>query len=138
MAWHEIAFNPENPSFRALNALHRETCVGLFRASWWRALCLSPGLSVNGKPMSKILIRSLAAAILLSAGSISYHYLYTVPKQQEFARCVQTYPAEVVESLSKDFLTSPAALCARGYSLDGFKQMLKEQGIRMVFDKYKE
>lgn len=28
VAWHEIAFNPENPSFRALNALYRETCIG--------------------------------------------------------------------------------------------------------------
>lgn len=87
--------------------------------------------------MSKVLTGSLAAAILLSAGSISYHYLYTVPKQQEFAQCVESYPKPVIESLSKDLLTTPTALCQRGYTLDGFKKMLKEQGIEMVHEKSK-
>lgn len=77
--------------------------------------------------MSKILMVSVAGAILLVAGSISYHYLYTVPKQQTFAQCVQTYPMDWEKSLSVGFYTSPAALCQKGYSLTQFTQLISEK-----------
>ncbi len=86
--------------------------------------------------MSKILTVSVAGAILLAAGSVSYHYLYTVPKQQAFAQCVQTYPTDWEKSLSVGFFTSPAALCQKGYSFTQFTQLITEK-TRLVGEEFK-
>jgi hypothetical protein len=86
--------------------------------------------------MSKILTVSMAVAVLLAAGSVSYHYLYTLPKQEAFTQCVQTYPTDWRETLITGIPTTPAALCAKGYSLTEFTQLLQEKA-RLAADDYR-
>jgi len=91
-----------------------------------------PRLSDFVDIMPKIFTVSVAGAILLAGGSVSYHYLYTLPKQIAFSQCVQTYPADWADMPT----VTPADLCERGYSLNEVRKLIAEK-TRLIAEEYK-